>query len=373
MECVATTAFGIEAVLKRELIKLGFDIKRSSNGRIYFETDVSGIIGANLHLRTAERVYVVLGSQKVKSFDELFDWMVELPLERYLHQKGRFIVNAKSSKSTLFSLRDIQSIGKKALIKRLQKHYGVERFPETAESYGLLLNLQNDVAELWLDTSGAALHKRGYRKQTGSAPLKETLAAAMVLLSHYGKDRTLYDPFCGSGTIPIEAAMIAKNIAPGLNRNFAFQRFFWVSKDDYNTARRNALKQIKHESIAPIVASDVDPGVIRSAKENAEHAGVDEAINFEIADFSHQNFSAASPVFITNPPYGERMGEEEVERLYKGLGKLLRKHKDASFYILTPVSGVEQLMGKKPSRTRVLFNGPIKTRLYQYIGPPPKK
>jgi len=373
MRCVATTAFGLEAVLKRELTGYGFSITDSAHGRIYFEANVRGMVRANLRLRTAERVYVVLGAKRVETFDELFDWIESLPLGKYLHEQGQYIVNAKSHKSTLFSVRDIQSIGKKALIRSLQKSYGTEIFPETKEKYALLINIQKDNAELWLDTSGIALHKRGYRKQTGKAPLKETLAAALVLLSHYHETRTLYDPFCGSGTIPIEAAMVAKNIAPGLHRRFAFQRFFWVSKEAYTIERREALKAIKHEPIKPIVASDSDPGAIASAKENAEKAGVDEEIHFEIADFSHQIFSEPAPVFITNPPYGERMGKEEVSALYKSVGEILKKKPEASFYILTPVSGVEQLLGKKADRTRVLFNGPIKTRLYQYIGPPPKK
>ncbi len=374
MECVATTAFGIEAVCRRELETLDVSIKETKNGRVYFDTDQRGMMRTNLHLRTAERVHIVLGRGEVRSFDELFAFLEKLPLERFFRTEGKFIVNAKSVKSTLFSLRDIQSVGKKAILENLKSKSPDAVFPETAEPYRILISIEKDGIEVWLDTSGEPLHKRGYRESTGDAPIKETLAAAIVLLSFYDHTRTLYDPFTGSGTFPIEAARIARNIPPGLDRGFDFEAFPFFDESLFKQEKRRAYEGIRHGLIAPIRASDIDADMVKTAGRNAEKAGVAADIVFNTADFCDMSFEDSHPVVITNPPYGERLMQEgNLQRIYKDLGRIIRREKDASFYILTPVANVEGLFQKKASRTRVLFNGPIKTRLYQYFGPPPKK
>jgi len=374
LECVATTAFGIEAVCRRELEALGVSVKETKNGRVYFTTDHSGMMRANLHLCTAERVHIVLGRAFVRSFDELFAFVGKLPVERYFRPEGKFIVNAKSVKSTLFSLRDIQSVGKKAVLENLRSKLSVSAFPETAEPYRILLTFEKDESEFWLDTSGAPLHKRGYREDTGEAPIKETLAAAIVLLSFYDRTRALYDPFTGSGTIPIEAARIARNIPPGLDRTFDFEAFPFVDDKLYQEVKRQAYTGIHHGDIGPIRAADIDAKMIEKTRKNAERAGVAEDIDFVSEDFRAMAFADPHPVVITNPPYGERlMQAEDFRRLYRDLGDIIRREKNASFYILTPVANAEGFFKKKASRTRVLFNGPIKTRLYQYFGPPPKR
>ncbi len=374
VECVATTAFGIEAVCRRELEALDVSIKETKNGRVYFDTDLPGMMRTNLHLRTAERVHIVLGRGGVRSFDELFAFLEKLPLERFFRPEGKFIVNAKSAKSTLFSLRDIQSVGKKAILENLRAKSGANIFPETAEPYRILITIEKDEAEVWLDTSGEPLHKRGYREATGEAPIKETLAAAIVLLSFYDHTRTLYDLFTGSGTFPIEAARIARNIPPGLDRTFDFEAFPFFDAALFKQEKRRAYAGIRHGDIAPIRASDVDAAMVKRAEANAERAGVADDIVFQTADFRDIALAAEHPVVITNPPYGERlMREEDFRRLYVDLGRIVRRESDASFYILTPVTNAEGFFQKKASRTRVLFNGPIKTRLYQYFGPPPKK
>ncbi len=373
MEFLATCAFGIEAVLKREIQSLGLNVTRSSNGKIYFSGDIETMVQANLHLRTAERIFIVIGKGKVLTYDELFDFIKKLSLKSFVSQKGQYMVQAKSVKSKLFSPRDIQSIVKKAMIENLRQAYGVRQFDESEEKYAFLLELQNDQAELLLDTSGKSLHKRGYRLSQGEAPLKETLASALVLLSFYDKSRVLYDPFCGSGTIVIEAAMIAKNIAPGLNRSFSFLHFAWFDKAIYQRVKKAAYKAISSEDIVPIQASDIDPKSVRMAEENAIEAGVEDAIAFEIADFRIREYQKDYGIVISNPPYGERLEDKEsAEQLYSDFGKIMKAYSSYSFYIISSYNGVEGLFKRKADRTRVLFNGNIKTRYYQYYGPKPQ-
>ncbi len=371
-ECVATTAFGIEAVMKRELISLGFETGAVRNGRVYFKADAAGIMRANLNLRTAEHIFVVLGKKTVRDFDALFDFVKALNLKNLIDPEGQFIVNAQSQKSALFSLRDIQKITKKALIENLRAVTGTFQFTEAGARHDFLMYILDDEAEFLLDTSGNALHKRGYRASTGVAPLKETLAAALILLSFYDKDRPLIDPFCGSGTIAIEAAMIAKNIAPGLNRRFAFEHFPWCDRETFRAIKREALKAIDQTATLDIRASDIDHGMVETAKENAFNAGVDEDIRFKTADFIHVDYEANHAVMITNPPYGKRIEDEKtLAPLYRRIGRIIHAHDTYSFYILTPFSGFEKTVGKKASKTRVLYNGNIKTRFYQYFGPRP--
>ncbi|MFW6285384.1 MAG: THUMP domain-containing class I SAM-dependent RNA methyltransferase [Bacillota bacterium] len=373
MKLVATAAFGLEAVVKRELENLGIESMDTENGRIHFEGDVPTMIDANLYLRSADRVYVSIGSQKgIDSFDALFDWVKTLPLIDYLDKKGKFIIDAKSVKSKLYSLRDLQSITKKALIENLRASTGEAVFKEEGPRHHLTITFYEDEATLLLDTSGAGLHKRGYREGQGKAPLKETLAAALVQLSYYTKERVLYDPFCGSGTIAIEAAMLARNIAPGLNRHFDFEHFHWVDNPLYKQKRKEAYKAIDMESDVKIIASDADFSVIEVAKENAANAGVEGDIHFEVARFEHRTFDVPYAIIITNPPYGERMQDDAIHKLYATIGKTINQNKTCSFYILSGLLGAEKAIGKRAKKTRVLFNGDIKTRYYMYPGPPPK-
>ena len=375
LNLVATAAFGIEAVVKRELEQMGVEVKNTENGRIHFEGSVETMIKANLHLRSADRVYVKIASKEsILSFDELFDWIKTIPLEDYLDVRGRFLVDAKTVKSTLHSPRDIQKISKKALIERLKENTSESVFKEDGPRHRLQVAFFKEAAEVLLDTSGDGLHKRGYRTDQGQAPLKETLAAALIQLSFYGENRVLYDPFCGSGTIPIEAAMICRNIAPGLNRHFDFEHFIFSDAMTFKKARKDAYKQIKTENDCKIIASDADFKIISIAKENAENAGVDDAIHFETARFEYRTFDIPYGMVITNPPYGERMGEkEEVEELYREMGEKFLELETWSYYIITSHSKFEKLFGKEASKRRKLYNGGVETQYYQYYGPWPPK
>ncbi len=373
MNYVASCAFGIEAILKREMHALGLTVTQSTNGKIYFTGDESALFLANLHLRTADRIYIVIGQGRVRTYDELFEFVKQLPLKNYLSSEGKYHILAKSQKSKLYSLRDIQTISKKALIENLKGAYQKNTFQEEGEYYRLSIELLNDQVECLLDTSGEALHKRGYRLKQGEAPIKETLAAALVLLSFYEASRVLYDPFCGSGTIAIEAAMIAKNIAPGLNREFAFLSFPWVDKSRFIVQKKEAFKAINQDIEGKIYASDIDANVLSVAKENALEAGVEDVIDFSFSDFQDFSFDKDYGIIITNPPYGQRLEtKEDAEVLYKRIGDTFRHLTTFSFYLLTSYPGVEGLLRKRADRTRVLFNGNIKTRYYQYYGPKPR-
>ena len=372
MNFIATCAFGIEAVLKREMLALGFTITKSTNGKIYFEGDQETLFLANLHLRTADRIYILIGEDTVKTYDQLFDFISKLSLNKYLSTVGKYHVLAKSVKSKLYSLRDIQTISKKAIIENLRKATHQEVFKELGEYYRISIELLNDRVECLLDTSGDALHKRGYRLKQGTAPLKETLASALVQLSFYQEDRVLYDPFCGSGTLAIEAAMIAKNIAPGLNRDFAFLSFPWIDKKHFLAIKKAAYQAIKQNVKGKIIASDNDLNVLSIAKENALEAGVEDIIDFSFIDFNDHPFDTEYAIIITNPPYGERLEtKEDAEVLYRNMGETFKKLKTYSVYLITSYPGVEGLLHRKADRTRVLFNGKIKTRYYQYYGPKP--
>lgn len=371
---VATTSFGVEAVLKRELQSLGYEIVRSDNGRVYFHVNTQGVIEANMHLRTAERVFIVLGSQKVLTYDNLFDWVKQLSIAPLVSKEGQFVINAKSVKSVLYSLRDIQSIVKKSMVENLKASFKTDTLSETKARYDFLLNLQQNQAELWLDTSGQGLHKRGYRTQQGEAPIKETLAAALVLLSFYDESRILYDPFCGSGTIVIEAAMIALNIAPGLQRSFAFETHQWANLEEFKTVKKQAYQNIRHDLESKIYASDRDPKMVAMAEENAISAGVDSMISFEVAQFNHKVFDQPYGIIITNPPYGERLEEKEtIHLLYEDIGKMMLTKQDYSYYVITSTPQIEKIVKRQADRTRVLYNGNIKSRYYQFYGPKPRQ
>lgn len=371
-DLIATSAFGIEAVIKRELQNLGIEDIKLSDGKAEFKGDAQVIAKCNLNLRCADRVLIKVGEFKALSFVELFDKTYELPWEEFIDYEGIFPVEGKSKDSKLFSISDSQRIVKKAISKKLGKAYNCEILPETKGLYPLQVSLLKDIATITLDTSGDALHKRGYRQEQGEAPIKETLAAAMILLSYWNESRFLADLFCGSGTIPIEAAMIAKNIAPGLERSFISADWSIIGEQPYKAQRRNAMKSIKDIKLN-ILASDIDRRSVSKARENAKFFGLEEDIDFITKDFREVDLKDNYGVFISNPPYGERMGErEEVIKLYKDLGIKFKELSSWSKYIISSCEDFEKLFGQKADRKRKLYNGRIKSDYYQYYGPKPK-
>ena len=374
LELIATSTFGIEAVVKRELIALGVTVTKTENGKVTFLSDEAGIARANLWLRSADRVLLKVGEFNAYTFDELFDKTKELPWHKFIPVDGKFTVNGKSVKSKLFSISDCQRIVKKSIVENMKKKYKVDWLEETGADYTVLVSLLKDVATLTIDTSGTALHKRGYRVESVMAPIKETLAAGMVLLSYWSKDRILYDVFCGSGTIPIEAALIGRNIAPGLYRDFASKHWPIIGESVWKDEIKEALKAIDQEIKLDIYASDISQKAIEAAKENAEEAGVLDDITFTKQDFKFVNYSHDYGVIISNPPYGERIGEDvEIKKLYKDMGFRFSKLPTWSKYIITSFEDFEGVYRHKADRQRKLYNGKIETRYYQYYGPRPPR
>lgn len=373
-ELIATTTFGIESICKRELEALGFEILSTENGKVTFLGDEAGIARANLWLRTADRVLLKVGEFKAFSFDDLFDGIKKIEWDEYIARNGQIIVNAKSVKSKLFSLRDIQSISKKAIVDKMLWKYKAHEMRENGKIHNMLISILKDNVTVTMDTSGPGLHKRGYRIKTVEAPMKETLGAALVLLSYYNKDRVLYDVFCGSGTIPIEAAMIARNIAPGLNRDFESKHWDFISKDVWKEETRNAYKKMDYAVDVQIYASDISKENLAAAMENAEEAGVDDCITFTHSDFRDLDIKDDYSIVISNPPYGERLGDdEEVKILYRDLGKKLGNFKTWSKYFLTSFDQFEHAYNFKADRKRKLYNGKLESWYYQYYGPRPIK
>lgn len=374
IKLIATATFGLEAIVKREVESLGFKDIEVENGKVIFSAQLEDIPKANLWLRTADRVLLLVGEFKALSFEELFENTKALPWGDLISKDGEFTVTGKSIKSKLYSVPDCQAIVKKAVVEKMKGKYNIEWFEETGAKYTIQVALLKDIATLTIDTSGVGLHKRGYRKEAMVAPLKETLAAALVQLSFWSHDRVLLDPFCGSGTIPIEAAMIGKNIAPGLNRKFASEEWSIIPEGAWKKERVEAFKAIKHDRDLKIYASDMDKRAVDIAKDNAFKAGVDDVIDFKVRKFSGINIKNSFGVIITNPPYGERIGEKkEVEELYKEMGREFRNLRTWSKYIITSEENFEKLYGKKAAKKRKLYNGRIKVDYYQYFGPRPKK
>ncbi|MGI6037991.1 MAG: THUMP domain-containing class I SAM-dependent RNA methyltransferase [Limnochordia bacterium] len=374
IELIATTTFGLEAVVKRELLALGYKDLVVEDGKITFTGNVADIPRANLWLRSADRVLLKMGSFSARSFEELFEGTKALPWDEWITRDGKFTVIGKSVKSQLFSVPDCQAIVKKAVVEKLKGKYKLEWFPETGPEYTIQVALLKDVATLTIDTSGVGLHKRGYRQSAGEAPLKETLAAALVQLSFWNKDRHLYDPFCGSGTIPIEAALIGLNIAPGLNRDFASQDWPQIGKELWRAAKVEAFEAIDQDSFLRIVGADIDPKVIAIAKENGMEAGVAEHIDFRVQDVAKTKFQDPYGVVITNPPYGARLGDQrELRQLYSQMGLVFREDPTWSVYVLTADEEFEEHYGQRAQRKRKLYNGNIKVDYYQFIGPRPPK
>lgn len=374
IKLIATATFGLEAIVKREVEALGFTDIKVENGRVIFSAEVEDIPKANLWLRSADRVLLLVGEFKALSFDELFEKTKALPWGDWITEDGEFTVTGKSIKSKLYSVPDCQSIVKKAVVDKMRAKYKTEWFEETGARHTIQVALLKDIATLTIDTSGTGLHKRGYREAAVEAPLKETLAAALVQLSFWKHDRVLLDPFCGSGTIAIEAAMLGRNIAPGLNRKFASEEWESIPKEAWKQARVEAFKAMKNDRELKIYASDMDKGAIDIAKDNAFKAGVDDCIDFKVRKFSTINIKNSFGVIITNPPYGERIGEKiEVDELYKEMGREFKELRTWSKYIITSEEDFEKLYGKRASRKRKLYNGRIKVDYYQYFGVRPKK
>lgn len=372
IQLIATSTFGLEAVAKREIIQLGYSDIKVENGKITFNCDESAIPKANLWLRTADRVLLKMGEFKALSFEELFQGTKALPWDEWITEDGEFTVTGKSVDSKLFSVSDCQAIVKKAVVEKLKEKYKTEWFKEDGPKFTIQVSILKDIATLTIDTSGEGLHKRGYRVENVEAPIKETLASAIVSLSYWNPNRILLDPFCGSGTIPIEAAMIGKNIAPGLQRSFASEKWPRIRDGLWKEARKEAFKSIRQDLNMRIFASDINPKAIEAAKENAYEAGVDDCIAFDVKHMSKINVNDDYGVIICNPPYGERLGDKkEVERLYIEMGKVFNKLDTWSKYIITSNEDFEKLYGEKASKKRKLFNGRIKVDYYQYYGPRP--
>ncbi|MBO8168713.1 MAG: class I SAM-dependent RNA methyltransferase [Thermoanaerobacteraceae bacterium] len=372
VELIATATFGLEAVVKREVLDLGYKDITVENGKVTFKADESAIPRTNLWLRSADRVLLKMGAFKALSFEELFEKTRALPWDEWITEDGKFTVTGKSVKSKLYSVPDCQAIVKKAVVERLKQRYKREWFPETGPEFTIQVAVLKDVATLTIDTSGIGLHKRGYRKKTVKAPLKETLAAALVQLSFWNKDRPLLDPFCGSGTIPIEAALVGKNIAPGLNRNFAAEEWPRLGKDLWKQARVEAFYAIDQEAELDIIASDIDGAAVEIAKENAAAAGVDECIKFSQQSLADLKIRDNYGVLICNPPYGERIGDDrELKDIYKTLARKFIDKKTWSVYVITADDRFEKFYGRKADRKRKLYNGRIKVDYYQFYGEKP--
>lgn len=376
MELIAPCHFGLEAVLKREIQDLGYEIAEVEDGRVTFYGDADAVCRANIFLRTAERVLLKVGSFRAVTFEELFDKTKELPWEEYIPKNGKFwVAKAASVKSKLFSTSDIQSIMKKAMVRRMQERYRVEWFPEDGAAYPVRVFLMKDIVTVGIDTTGVSLHKRGYREVSGKAPITETLAAALIMLTPWRKDRILVDPFCGSGTFPIEAAMMAANIAPGMNRSFLSEE--WdnlITKKNWYDVIDEANDMITDDVEVDIQGYDMDSSVIKIARRNAREAGVDHMIHFQERDVKDLNHPKKYGFVITNPPYGERLEDKkDLPDLYRAFGESFRRLDAWSAYMITSYEDAERYFGRKADKNRKIYNGMLKTYYYQFLGPKPPK
>ncbi len=375
-ELIAPCHFGLEAVLKKEILDLGYKISQVEDGKVTFLGDAEAICRANIFLRTTERILLKVGSFKAVTFEELFQGTKALPWEEYIPQDGRFWVKkANSIKSKLFSPSDIQSIMKKAMVERMKQGYGVSVIPETGADYPVRVSLYKDIVTIALDTTGESLHKRGYRKLTSKAPIEETLAAALIMLTPWNKDRILVDPFCGSGTFPIEAAMMAANMAPGMNRSFLSEDWKQIiPRKCWYEAMDEAQEMVDDTVSVDIQGYDLDPEVIKAARANAELAGVAHMIHFQqrpVAELSHPKKYG---FLITNPPYGERIEDKKnLPALYTQIGERFKALDSWSAFIITSYEDVEKYMGRKADKNRKIYNGMMKTYFYQFLGPKPPR
>ena len=377
IELIAPCHFGLEAVLKREILELGYEISSVEDGRVTFQGDAEAVCRANIFLRTAERVLLKVGSFQAVSFEELFEKTKALPWEAYIPKAGKFwVTKASSVKSRLFSPSDIQSVMKKAMVRRLQEHYHMEWFPEDGAEYPVRVFLMKDQVTVGIDTSGASLHKRGYREVSGKAPITETLAAALIMLTPWRGERILVDPFCGSGTFPIEAAMMAANIAPGMNRSFTAEKWTnLIPKKLWYDTVDEASDLIREPEETDIQGYDADEDVIRIARRNAAEAGVEHMIHFQRRDVRDLSHPKKYGFIITNPPYGERLEDKkDLPELYRAFGESFRRLETWSAYMITSYEDAERYFGRKADKNRKIYNGMLKTYFYQFQGPkPPRK
>lgn len=373
-DIIASTTFGLEALTKRELLDLGYDEFLVENGRITIKGEMVDVVKLNLWLRTAERISIKVGEFKALTFTELFDKTKELPWEEWIDIDGNFMISGKSLNSKLFSVSDCQSIVEKAIVERLKENYDVEWFSKSKARFKVEVSINKDIATLTLNTSGDGLHKRGYRNRANLAPIKETLAASLVMLSYWNNERLLYDPFCGSGTILIEALLIGKNIAPGLDRKFDFEEWEVIPKEIVKAERIKARNLINHDSKLRIMGSDIDKKSILIARDNLANLGLEEEITFFVKDMRDVDIKNEYGVLITNPPYGVRMGnDDEVRQLYVDFGNKFRELDKWSIYVITNDEDFERYFGKRADRKRKLYNGRIKVDYYQFFGPKPIK
>lgn len=373
-ELIAPCHFGLEAVMKREILDLGYEVSQVEDGRVTFIGDAEAVCRANIFLRTTERVLLKVGSFKAETFEELFQGTRAIPWERYIPRDGKFwVAKASSIKSRLFSPSDIQSIMKKAMVERMKGAYGITWFPEDGVSYPLRVFLYKDVVTVAMDTSGDSLHKRGYRTLTSKAPITETLAAALIMLTPWKLDRILVDPFCGSGTFPIEAAMMAANMAPGMNREFLAEDWTnLIPRKCWYEAMDEANDLVKTDVSVDIQGYDIDGEIVRAARANAAAAGVDHLIHFQQRPVSQLSHPKKYGFLITNPPYGERIEEKKnLPELYKTIGERFAALDSWSAYIITAYEDTERYFGRKADKNRKIYNGMMKTYFYQFLGPKP--
>lgn len=370
----ARVGFGLEAVVSRELKELGFSDLKSEDGRVHYSGGYDAIVRSNLWLRSADRVVVQMGEFTALDFGELFDQTRDLPWEQWLPRDAEFPVTGRSSKSQLHSVPDCQRIVKKAIVERLRSVYGVDWFEETGPLYPIEVSVLKDNVKLTIDTSGAGLNKRGYRKLTAKAPLRETLAAAIVQLSVWNSERPFVDPFCGSGTIPIEAALIATNRAPGLNRSFACTDWPQIDDSVWEQAWQEAKDSTRAAPDELLIGTDVDSEVLSLARYHANRAGVGELVHFQQRAFSELSSQKKYGCVVTNPPYGERLGEEaEIERLYASMAEVFNRLETWSFFVLTPFADFEKSVRRQSTRRRKLYNAKIACTLHQILGPRPPR
>ncbi len=376
-ELIVPCHFGLEAVMKKEILDLGYEVSQVEDGRVTFIGDAEAICRANIFLRTTERVLLKVGSFHAETFEDLFQGTRAIPWEEYLPKDAKFwVAKASSIKSKLFSPSDIQSIMKKAMVERMKKAYGIEWFPENGASFPLRVFLHKDTVTVALDTTGESLHKRGYRTLTSKAPITETLAAALIMLTPWKSDRILVDPFCGSGTFPIEAAMIAANMAPGMNREFLSEDWkHLIPRKCWYDAMDEANDLVDLSVQTDIQGYDIDGDIVRAARANAKAAGVDGMIHFQQRSVSDLSHPKKYGFLITNPPYGERIEDKKnLPELYKTIGERFAELDSWSAYIITAYEDTERYFGRKADKNRKIYNGMMKTYFYQFLGPkPPRK
>lgn len=376
VELIAPCHFGLEAVLKKEILDLGYEISQVEDGRVTFLGDMEAVCYGNIFLRTTDRILLKVGQFHAETFDELFEGTKALPWEEYVPRDGKFwVTKAASVKSKLFSPTDIQSVMKKAMVERMKSRYGISWFEESGASYPLRVFLMKDEVTVGLDTTGTSLHKRGYRLMTAKAPITETLAAALILLTPWKRDRILVDPFCGSGTIPIEAAMMACRMAPGMNRAYLAQQ--WknlIPEGLWSNAREEAREMMDMTVETDIQGYDIDGAVVKAARENAKRAGVAEKIHFQQRPVAQLSHPKPYGFIITNPPYGERIEDRKnLPALYGEMGDAFRRLDTWSKYVITSYDQAEKYIGRKADKNRKIYNGMLKTYYYQFLGPRPPK